>query len=759
MPCRSGVFYQQFFHKGPRSAFFEIGRGRDMTELFIEQPSTRVDADTNEIIQVFQAKGNYLRKKEVEDIEEQGDLAAPNSWLRRLGATIHLKDFADKKDFLRGLISLQYTIQPDNPELAAARDNPSLAGAGDDAELQQIHAATKRLIRGAIRATKPDVVSWNVLFEVNRKELNKERSTPFHFRFKPKTRKKYTTVALQLVAYIIRAMAIEDPADRPPFKLSTRQATAYETTMKYADELTDIWAERAGNQQAERIKELQSLLEEAVLELYISVLDHFTKTTEYQSVLVSFSMVFCIRKDKTWESFNTVTSNISGLMAMSRLFLVKYTVDRRAKYVQRRIQQGQSQDDAEENSPSHFVIMAEMTRRFMVGGGDGWDTTPTQFMVRLRNFGMAADGNQAMPGSVSWDKETAIYKGIRLNVSGIQVMLHSALRKAESVLYKDLLFCLEYEDQSPVELGLPEIPWDKIIDNAADTTIGYSFVKPLFELVPESTGWLFRKVWADEGLRAAWVRRGSGSDFALHEKTVCYYGSLIETCLEFFLFLAQLSGGQAKRSWELLTIRHRNTLNGGIRNIFLDRGLLMIVTGYHKGFSKTERLKIIHHFLPREITVLFIYYFWIVIPFWEDAQANTWDTAEISASVWATEETLEDYGGHDDSHQNGGDDEDYNNSGYGSDSSEDADTGGGERLPTRRQGEHHQQQAARKFGPGRHWTSTRMTRILRRLSVVGCKKGFTISSWRHLSIAFARHYFRDRTTAQTSLLSDIDEGR
>ncbi|KAH7009488.1 hypothetical protein EDB80DRAFT_838185 [Ilyonectria destructans] len=54
-----------------------------------------------------------------------------------------------------------------------------------------------------------------------------------------------------------------------------------------------------------------------------------------------------------------------------------------------------------------------MTQRFIVGGGDSWDTTPTQFMVRLRNFGIAADGNQAMPGSVSWDKETAIYKGIR----------------------------------------------------------------------------------------------------------------------------------------------------------------------------------------------------------------------------------------------------------------------------------------------------------------------------------------------------------
>ena len=62
------------------------------------------------------------------------------------------------------------------------------------------------------------------------------------------------------------------------------------------------------------------------------------------------------------------------------------------------------------------------------------------------------------------------------------------------------------------------------------------------------------------------------------------------------------------------------------------------------------------------------------------------------------------------------------------------------------------------LGPGQHWTSPRMTRILRRMSLDSCQNGFTISSWRHLAIAFTRRYFRNATTAQANLVGEVDEG-
>ncbi|GKU10137.1 unnamed protein product, partial [Fusarium langsethiae] len=681
--------------------------------------------------QAFQAKSKEARKKEMDIIEEMGDLAAPNSWLRRLGSTVHLKDFSDKKQLLRDLISLKYTLKPGDPD------------AEDDSELRHIHAAVRRLIRKSAGATRPGAVSWNVLFEVNRKELHKERSTPFHFRFKRQTRKKYIAVCLQFFAYAVRAMSCENPSNRPPFKLTESQVAAFDKMMDYAGDLVDIDNKVEPIPSLLQVNELHQSLEDAALAFYISVLDHFTKGTEYDSILVSFLTVLSIRDDKTWETYANFTPKLSAIMAISRVFLVKHTADKRDLYIKKRVEEGQSRQEAEEKSPGHFEIMSEMTRRFLVGGAEGWDTTPTQFIIRLRNYGMAASGQEAIPGSVSWDNEDVIYKGIRINVLGVQSMLQAALQRAETLLYKHLLFCEEYKDQPSTELGLPEIPWDELIDNAADASIGHSFVDNLFQLLPESNGWTFCKMWINPTLRKAWVEGDSEAEFKLIEKKAWYYGNHLEEFLECLLFM-HLCGGQAARSLELLTLRHRNTANGGIRNILYDRGLIMLVAGYHKGFSKTERVKVIHRFLPREVSALVIYYLWLVLPFWEDIQANVWDKTELSANLWAPEETLDDLN----------DDDGKNGYGTGSDGDESDEEEDISRRPQRRR----TRAKVRSPGPGPHWTSARMTRILRRMSVKSCKKGFTISSWRHLSIAITRRYFRNGTTAHTALIGEADEG-
>lgn len=57
--------------------------------------------------------------------------------------------------------------------------------------------------------------------------------------------------------------------------------------MDRADALTDAWAEHDGDPEAAEVAKLLVLLEDEVLTRYISIVDHFTKNTEYDSVLVS----------------------------------------------------------------------------------------------------------------------------------------------------------------------------------------------------------------------------------------------------------------------------------------------------------------------------------------------------------------------------------------------------------------------------------------------------------------------------------------
>ncbi|KAI3561796.1 hypothetical protein IWW34DRAFT_839405 [Fusarium oxysporum f. sp. albedinis] len=564
-PWRTGVCYQRLFSSGPGSELFEVARGLNLEQSRAQDDESQ--AALQRAIDAFQSKGKDIRSREAERIDEENDFTAPNPWLRRLGSAVHLKDFSGKKDFLRGLIAMEYEVDPDDPDKS------------DDAQLRFTHIAFDRLVNHAKAVITPDVVSWNALFEVNRKELTKERTKPFHFRFKPETQRRYALVVKQLLAYIVRCMSFEDKADRPPFKLSIRQQSAYDIMMEHADDLTDAWKENGGDPEAPEVVRLLDLLETAVLELYISVLDHFTKDTEYDSVLVSFLTVLSVRADGTWEGYEGFTPKLSAIMAISRLCIIKYAVDQRAKTIKQKMQQGQSQEEAEENSPSHFALISEMTRRFMVGGGEGWETTPTQFIIRLRNFGMAAQNNTAAHGSVSWDKgrEELIYKGIRLSVLDVQAMMRLAVQQLETILYKDLLLFTEYSEQSPAELGLPGIPWDQLLDNAANETIGHSFIDTLFQRDGgASKGWVIKKVLQDSSLRSKWIKSIGDNGVEINLRMAYRYGLRIEKALELLAVLAHISGGFPLRAWELLVVRHRNTSNGGIRNILCDQGLSTI---------------------------------------------------------------------------------------------------------------------------------------------------------------------------------------
>jgi hypothetical protein len=97
--------------------------------------------------------------------------------------------------------------------------------------------------------------------------------------------------------------------------------------MEHADDLTEAWKEHSGDPEVPEIARLLDLLETAVLELYISVLDYFTKDMEYDSVLVSFLTVLSVRADGAWEGYGGFTLKLSAIMAISRLCIIKYAVD------------------------------------------------------------------------------------------------------------------------------------------------------------------------------------------------------------------------------------------------------------------------------------------------------------------------------------------------------------------------------------------------------------------------------------------------
>lgn len=114
------------------------------------------------------------------------------------------------------------------------------------------------------------------------------------------------------------------------------------------------------------------------------------------------------------------------------------------------------------------------------------------------------------------------------------------------------------------------------------------------------------------------------------------YLGWVDEFLQRLLLLTHMTSGQPARATELISIRHCNTPEGRHRNIFVEHGLVCIVTSYHKSQSTTNSMKIIHRYLPRVVSELVVYYLWLIQPFTEQADmfARQSDSRIRSAFFW-----------------------------------------------------------------------------------------------------------------------------
>jgi hypothetical protein len=126
-------------------------------------------------------------------------------------------------------------------------------------------------------------------------------------------------------------------------------------------------------------------------------------------------------------------------------------------------------------------------------------------------------------------------------------------------------------------------------------------------------------------LGADWLREefleirqvGQADEVLWREGPVANYLQQVDRFLQRLLLLVHITSGQPARATELLGLRHRNTLQGRHRNIFIEHGLVSTVTTYHKGYSISNTTKIIHRYLPKAVSELVVYYLWLILPFHE----------------------------------------------------------------------------------------------------------------------------------------------
>lgn len=157
------------------------------------------------------------------------------------------------------------------------------------------------------------------------------------------------------------------------------------------------------------------------------------------------------------------------------------------------------------------------------------------------------------------------------------------------------------------EQDVPTVPWRELFDDPSNASPGWSFVDDIRTPWPvNGQQWLFERIQAHPQHRRRFVK--GHATRGINIAKVRDRMKMIDDFRGQLLVLIHITGGQPARGPEILSVRHSNTIQGRQRNIFIEDGLVVFVTAYHKGEHLKSDTKIIHRYLPREVGQLVVWY-------------------------------------------------------------------------------------------------------------------------------------------------------
>lgn len=373
-----------------------------------------------------------------------------------------------------------------------------------------------------------------------------------------------------------------------------------------------------GDRRTERRHAAYEQLDHACLDLSIALLDHPLKGDLFESAVVAFLAVLGVDVEKqTFRDPYAFTSSLSGLIKMAQMLVAQRAV--------------QMADHGQVEHPAD--ALEAMRERFLLPGV----AAPFNWLTRLRTFGKRIQNTTTSLGYIYWsdDQQTLSYKELHLTMAGLRGFVRTQVELAQLEL--EGLFLLHEEETR--EAVVPRLALVELADDPTNNRRGWNFLqdhRTRAALPTTGEQWLMDRVVATDWLRAEWVGvRPHDHQVMWHTTVVDAYLGQVDQFLERLLLLMHLTAGQPARATELLGIRHSNTVCGQHRNLFIEHGVVSLVTAYHKGYSMTGSTKIIHRYLPAEVSELVVYYLWLILPFARAVQALAHGTRQArSPFLW-----------------------------------------------------------------------------------------------------------------------------
>ncbi|CAN9210663.1 hypothetical protein AA0121_g11547 [Alternaria tenuissima] len=453
-------------------------------------------------------------------------------------------------------------------------------------------------------------------------QRRREFDRPLMIKLRDSTYRSYKQVFKRLICFAYRTMQPENRIELA-HRLTARQLGHLDKIITIGEELEGLKQSqqtRDGDKQGPNAAQqsLESQLDRACLCFCIAILDHTLKGDLFESTVIGFLAALGVDPEKqNLRDASSFTSYLSAFVKISQMLVIQMSVLM-----------------AEEGQIEHpSDVLDEMRERFMIHGS----RSPFNWVLRLRAYGKKIRNSSTSLGYIYWsnDHERLTYKQLELSIADFKKFVATQVELAQSGL--EQLFLIHSDEER--EDVIPTFELRDLKDDPTESAKGWSFCNDPRNkhVLPEGKRWMLDRVLEADVLRAEFIELRKNDSKVLWKVTAAKkYISKIESFLERLLLLVHITAGQPARGTEILSLRHCNTVNGHHRSIFIKNGLVSTVTSYHKGYNIVGSTKIIHRYLPKEVSKLVVYYLWFILPFWRSLDLLVLgDKASRSPFLWS----------------------------------------------------------------------------------------------------------------------------
>lgn len=676
---------QRFFTVTHGSQYFAVCPSDRSDPDAVQPGTTDKEARWAEIQRKMDEKLASIRQKAQDTIQE-GEKTEVNPWLQRTGW----------QEYLMGL---------ERPDLLACVEEPDVSMDAsqwereDEVSPEAIDAQIWKAMDGMIRFSQESVtkrIGVFVRMEAIRTEKHQTRYQPLQAYMDEHAFAKHTYAWKQIVMFFARTQREHD-WESPKYRFTKRQRQTWHILVETARRMasgegsdedsegesetdTDGEGEEEG-QEGEADEEDKprktTSMQAACLDFCIQLLNQRTTRKEYDSALVCALAVLGV-KEGGWKGPEQYPPILSAVIKVARFMVVQKALQISEPFADEEFEDDSGYDSGDSPPPPGkgcLQFVQEMMDHFMVRGSH----SPMQWMLDLRTYGLKIHYNTTSPGHVGWKgRDELLYKEMNFTMGQFRGMIHGLRAECRRLLKEDLLVGGGQGED------VPAIPWNELRDNPTNAQAGWNFMQDARTKLPvDGRSWLFDRIGRDEQLRERFMKMEH--ETGVDRQAVERYMTQVREFREKLLVLAHTTGGQPGRAPEILSVRHSNTIQGGHRNIFIEDGKVVFVTVYHKGYTLSGDVKVIHRYLPREVGELVVWYLWLVLPFVQRMEALVWGTETMSAHMWP------------------------------------------------------------KDVRGTRWTSERMRRVMKRESKIGLGQEMNIQAYREIAIGISRRFMRGKT--------------